>query len=168
MASNGWCLTAADFGVPQARRRVFIVCYLDPRCAGKILPVPEAAGKAPAQLIGGAQGSRIYDADGSAITQTAGAGGVGGKTGLYFIGFNRKQGIVGERDTALALNASDYKGIDRNQTQNAVFVDLCYGNLKETQTARCLTADYGKAGMSKRKRRNVRGSLCQRGHQAGL
>ena len=144
-------LNSADFGVPQARRRVFLVCYLDSRCAGKILPVPDTTGKAPVEIIGGAQGSRVYDSNGSAITQTAQAGGMGGKTGLYFIGFNRKQGVVGERNTALSINASDYKGIDRNQTQNSVFVDLCYGNPKETSTARCLTADYGKAGMSKRK-----------------
>ena len=78
-------LNSADFGVPQARRRVFIVCYLDPQCAGKILPVPDTAGKAPVEIIGGAQGSRVYDADGSAITQTAQAGGMGGKTGLYFV-----------------------------------------------------------------------------------
>ena len=78
-------LNSADFGVPQSRKRVFIVCYLDPRCAGKILPVPEAVGKAPVEIIGGAQGSRVYDADGSAITQTAQAGGMGGKTGLYFV-----------------------------------------------------------------------------------
>ncbi len=123
----------------------------DPRCAGKILPVPTAAGKAPVQIIGGPQGSRVYDAEGAAITQTAQAGGKGGKTGLYFVGFNRNDGIVGQRDTALALNASDYRGLDRNQTQNAVFVDLCQGHPTQTELARCITADYGKAQMSTRK-----------------
>ena len=144
-------LNSADFGVPQSRKRVFLICYLDPRCAGKILPVPEAAGKAPVQIIGGPQGSRVYDAEGTAITQTAQAGGKGGKTGLYFVGFNRNDRIVGQRDTALALNASDYRGLDRNQTQNAVFVDLCQGHPTQTELARCITADYGKAQMSTRK-----------------
>lgn len=144
-------LNSADFGVPQSRKRVFLICYLDPRCAGKILPVPTAAGKAPVQIIGGPQGSRVYDAEGAAITQTAQAGGKGGKTGLYFVGFNRIDGIVGQRDTALALNASDYRGLDRNQTQNAVFVDLCQGHPTQTELARCITADYGKAQMSTHK-----------------
>ena len=76
---------SADFGVPQARKRVFLICYLDSRCAGKIFPVPTAAGKAPVQILGGSQGSRVYDAEGAAITQTSQAGGKGGKTGLYFV-----------------------------------------------------------------------------------
>ncbi len=75
---------------------------------------------------------------------------MGGKTGLYFVGFNRKDGIVGERDTALTINASDFRGLNRNQTQNAVFVDLCNGHPKQTNAARCLTARYGQTVLSNR------------------
>lgn len=141
-------LNSADFRVPQVRKRVFIVGYLDPRCAGKIFPVFGTGGKALIQVLGGSQGSRVYDADGIACTQTAGAGGVGGKTGLYLVGFNRKDGIVGKRDTAIPLNASDFRGINRNQTQNAVLIDLCSGHPKQTDTARCLTARYGQTTLS--------------------
>lgn len=141
-------LNSADFQVPQARKRVFLICYLDPRCAGKILPVFGTGGKALVQVLGGPQGSRVYHPEGVACTQTAGAGGMGGKTGLYLIGFNRKQGVVGRRSTALALNASDYRGINRNQTQNAVFVDLSVGQPKQTEQARCLTARYGQTSLS--------------------
>ena len=119
-------LNSKDFGVPQSRRRVYIVCYLDRRCAGKILPVPSTNRKALIQILGGPQGSRVYDTNGVSCTLTSSAGGKGGKTGLYLV--HPKQ----------------------TQPQNAVFVDLCAGKPKLTENARCLTSDYGKARMSNR------------------
>ena len=53
--------------------------------------------------------------------------------------------------TAIPLNASDFRGINRNQTQNAVLVDLCSGHPKQTDAARCLTARYGQTTLSNRK-----------------
>lgn len=142
---------SAAFGVPQSRRRVFIVGYLDQRCAGKILPVGEADPKALIRVAGHKQGYTVYDSQGLACTQTANTGGLGKGCGLYLVGYNRKDGITGEREEAIALQAGDFRGLNRNQTQNAVFVDLCAGNPKVTEQARCVTADYGKAQMSKRK-----------------
>ena len=120
-------LNSAAFGVPQARRRVFLICYLDPRCAGKILPVFGTDPKALIQIIPGPQGSRVYDPSGVACTQTAGAGGMGGKTGLYLVDSNC------------------------GQPKNAVFVDLCTGHPKQTDKARCLTARYGQTTLSNHK-----------------
>ena len=89
-------LNSKDFGVPQARKRVYIVGYLDGRCAGKILPFPTANGTPLVQIQTGRQGERIYKAEGLSCTLTSGAGGVGGKTGLYEVGVpikeNTKQG----------------------------------------------------------------------------
>ena len=113
-------LNSKHFGVPQSRRRVFLICYLDPRCAGKILPVFGNDGKALIQLVGGPQGSRVYDPEGVACTQTAGAGGMGGKTGLYLV----------------------------PDGQAATFVDLCVGYPKQTEQARCVTARYGQTTLS--------------------
>ena len=112
-------LNSKHFGVPQSRRRLFIICYLDPRCAGKILPVFGTNGKALIQILNGPQGSRVYDTEGVACTQTAGAGGMGGKTGLYLV-----------------------------QPAHASFVDLCAGEPRQTKDARCITARYGQTTLS--------------------
>ena len=57
-----------DFGVPQARKRVYIVGYLDFRCAGKILPEPETNGAALIQIRAGSQGERVYSPKGLSCT----------------------------------------------------------------------------------------------------
>ena len=62
-------LNSKDFGVPQSRRRVYIVCYLDRRCAGKILPVRPSSGATPIRLFGTRLGARVYAPRGIAITQ---------------------------------------------------------------------------------------------------
>ncbi len=133
-------LNSKHFGVPQSRKRVFIVGYFDSRCAGKILPVFGTDGKALKQIVSGPQGSRIYDPAGIACTQTAGAGGKGGKTGLYLICPGSGEDKTEQGNQCIST-----------QTEKAVFVDLSMGNTKQTDIARCLTADYGKAGMSHRK-----------------
>ena len=112
-------LNSKHFGVPQSRRRLFIICYLDPRCAGKILPVFGTDGKALIQILNGPQGSRVYDTEGVACTQTASAGGMGGKTGLYLV-----------------------------QPSHVSFVDLCAGEPRQTKDARCITARYGQTTLS--------------------
>ena len=112
-------LNSKHFGVPQSRKRVFLICYLDPRCAGKILPVPGGHGEALIQLLGGSQGYRVYDPKGVACTQTTGGGSQGVKTGLYLI-----------------------------PPPEAAFVDLCAGEPRRTDSARCLTARYGQTTLS--------------------
>ena len=121
-ASNGRCLTARILAPPQSRRRVYIIGYLDPRCAGKVLPVRETDPKTLMLLLDGRQDSRVYDPAGVSKTLLAKAGGMGGKTGLYAIGFDRRHGITRELDTAYTLTAGDYRGLNRNHTQNAVLM----------------------------------------------
>ncbi len=84
-------LNSKDFGVPQSRKRVYIVGYFDGRCAGKILPFPEANGAALVQVLAGSQGKRVYSTGGVSCTLTSQAGGMGGKTGLYEVGVPIKE-----------------------------------------------------------------------------
>lgn len=70
---------------------MYLVGYLDERCAGKILPFPEANGTALIQVHAGSQGKRVYHPEGLSCTLTSGAGGMGGKTGLYEMGLPIKE-----------------------------------------------------------------------------
>lgn len=78
-------LNSKNFGVPQSRKRLFIICYLDSRCAGAILPVFGTGAKAVVRLFGEKQGYNVYSTEGIAPTQMAATGGFGGKTGLYLV-----------------------------------------------------------------------------------
>ena len=79
-------LNSKDFHVPQSRKRVYLVGYLDVRCRGKIFPFTETAETPLIQIRPGKQGERVYSPEGVSCTLTAQAGGMGGKTGLYEVG----------------------------------------------------------------------------------
>ena len=70
---------------------MYIVGYLDFRCAGKVLPEPETNGATLVQVRAGSQGKRVYSPRGLSCTLTSQAGGMGGKTGLYDVGVPIKE-----------------------------------------------------------------------------
>ena len=53
-------LNSANFGVAQARKRVFIVGFLRAECAGRILSFTDANPKTLIQRIPGKEGCRVY------------------------------------------------------------------------------------------------------------
>lgn len=131
-------LNSKDYGVPQNRERVFIVCYLGNIRGREVFPIRPADGENPCELNEITQGLsmayRVYNPDGISKTLAAVGGGAGAKTGLYAVKVLKPYGSTGgtcglsitENETGVAAPcaARDYKGISRNNG-NAV---MCVGN----------------------------------------
>jgi DNA (cytosine-5)-methyltransferase 1 len=148
------CINATEVGIPQNRQRVFLVGHLRSRGRREVFPLRVDVGKTAEKLkVAGYLNDgpwanrnesirRVYDPSGSAPTVTAGGG--GGVEPKIVVSYNRKDGIGDELDTALTLTASDWRGLNRNQTQNAVVVVRNRGEWSERETAQCLDANYWK------------------------
>ncbi len=112
-----WCVhNSAHFGVPQQRRRLYIVAGLRGRGTGEIFPLTCGNAENLKELIPGPQGSRVYETDGVACTQCAGSGGWGGKTGLYFIDMNPDPIIT---DTARCITARQDSGVSNHRGEHS-------------------------------------------------
>lgn len=153
-------LNSKDFGVPQSRRRVYIVGYLDGRCAGKILPFPGTNETPLIQVFPGRQGKRVYHPEGVSCTLTSSAGGMGGKTGLYEMGVPIKEATRKGYKAAYPGDSIDLGYATKNTRRGRVghevahtlttgiqqgtlhFVDLSPPSLV-TETARCLHTRQG-------------------------
>ena len=118
-------LDAQYWGVPQRRRRIFLVADFGGRCAGEILFEPEGRtgdfekGKNEGEGIAGnaESGNRQFAIDighstdriqmypRSSVTLRANGGGLGAKTGLYYLP------VTSYQDTVGCLCGRDYKGV---------------------------------------------------------
>ena len=112
-------VNSKDFGVPQSRERVYIIGDITGRSTGKIFPLGRTNKKAIRQVIGGSQGSRVYDTKGLSTTITSGSGGLGSKTGLYFVARDNKKGVV-TKENCGTIDACYHHGLGPNQHRTGV------------------------------------------------
>lgn len=112
-----WCvLNSKHFGVPQQRKRLYIIGYLDDRCTGEIFPVESFIGETLDEIIPGSQGQRVYSTQGVACSLTANGGGMGAKTGLYLIDMNSDPVIT---DEARCITARQDSGISKHRGEHS-------------------------------------------------
>lgn len=148
-------LNSKNFGVPQSRKRVYIIGFLRERCAGEIFSFSDTNGMPIIQIIPGSQGGRVYSDQGVSITLTSEAGGFGGKSGLYEVGLPIEVKTKAGYQTARPGDSIDlaYPNINSRRgrvgarvahtitpgnTQGYFFVDMNEG-AKLTEHSRCIT-----------------------------
>ena len=159
-------LNSANFGVPQSRKRVFIIGYNREKCTAQVFAFNQINPKTLVRRLPGHEGNRVYDARGLSVTLTADGGGKGGKCGLYVMPIPIKSLTKTGYQPALPNDSLDVSyltlnsrrgrvgpelahTLTTNSTQAFYFIDM-NPSPKITELARCITARQD-SGISKHK-----------------
>lgn len=159
-------LDTANFGVPQRRKRLFIIGYYRGKSVSTVFAFTQANPKSLERRIPGHEGNRVYSVDGLGITLTSSAGGFGGKTGLYLVPIPIKSKTKSGYQISLPNDSIDtaYSNLNSRRgrvgprvahTQTTSDTQAIYGidmnpNPKITELARCITVRQD-SGISHRK-----------------
>jgi DNA (cytosine-5)-methyltransferase 1 len=139
-------LNSKDIGhprpVPHNRRRLFIVGYLDTRCAGEILPIIGKSANTLKQIVGGGQGYSVYDPSGVSVTLMSGVGGMRAKCGLYFIDLTRDKPAITENARCLLKNYN--KGTNKRKAESS-------GVLESIAPIPIMTSDFLKKRQNRKR-----------------
>lgn len=135
MAERGYSIewgvyNSKNYGVPQNRERVYIVGYSGEGRSRKLLPNPRENSTTLKQIVGGSQGMRVYDPEGTSCTLSAQGGGMGAKTGLYTatergihnlgnVTAYENKNTVWNTGISRTLTATDYKHVPKVAIKNA-------------------------------------------------
>ena len=135
MAERGYSIewgvyNSKNYGVPQNRERVYIVGYSGKGRSEKLLPKPRENSTALKQIVGGSQGMRVYDPEGTSCTLSAQGGGMGAKTGLYTVTESdihnlgnvtayENENTVWNTGISRTLTVTDYKHVPKVAIKNA-------------------------------------------------
>ncbi len=101
---------------------MFIIANLRSRGGREILSLTGENEAALKQLVGGMQGYRVYDTEGISATLVGNAGGVGAKTGLYFIDQSKHDPKI--TDTARCLTARYTAGMTNHSAMNSAVLEV--------------------------------------------
>jgi DNA (cytosine-5)-methyltransferase 1 len=140
---------ATQFGIPQNRQRVFIVGHSRSRGGRKVFPLGEDAVETTGKpgnvcgqnevigfetAFGNSNGSPVFTDVMRCLDGTQSKG--------VLVSHNRKDGVGGELDAAHTLSASDWRGLNRNQTQNDVVINMdARGDISQSNTVATLRAN---------------------------